>query len=223
MCRELRILLLSAKHSAAVVAAGAAAVGVWPHAWPSLVGVTVVVAAGMPPLLAALTAAQQRRADAAKVTRQVLQGTVGLALPRVADMADLGTRVHRAVLPIGYVRRDVEDEARQHLEAGRPVLLVGSSMVGKTQMAVNLIRDMFPSRGIAVPDSMGALAALDAADVPLRGSVIFLDDVDRLIGAGGITDGSLRRLAAAGNVIVATIRAAGYHQYQPTTQLRPPE
>jgi tetratricopeptide (TPR) repeat protein len=54
-------------------------------------------------------------------------------------------------------------------------------------------------------------------------AVIFLDDIDRLIGTGGITDGMLRRLVAAGNAIVGTIRAAQYDRYQPTDQIRPPE
>lgn len=209
--------------SAVVVAAGAAAVAVWPHAWPWLAAGTAVIAAVAPVTVPALTAAQQRRTDKARVARQVLQGTAGTALPLVKDTAELDARVHRAVLPIAYVRRDVEDGARQLLESGRPVLLVGSSMVGKTQMAVMLIRGMFAGRGIAIPDSIGALASLDAADVVLRGSVIFLDDINRLIGTGGISDGTLRRLAAAGNAIVGTIRAAEYDRYQPTDQLRPAE
>ena len=96
-------------------------------------------------------------------------------------------------------------------------------MVGKTQMAVTLIQDLFAERGIVVPDSRSALAALDAADVALRRSVIFLDDIDRLIGAGGMTDGALHRLVAAGNAVIGTIRAAQYDRYQPTDQLRPPE
>ena len=150
-------------------------------------------------------------------------GTISGRLPLVKEANDLDARVHRAVLPIPYIHRDAEDEAQDYLEAGRPVLLVGSSMVGKTQMAVTLIRAMFANRRIAIPDSMNALAVLDAADVTMRGSVIFLDDIDRMIGARGITDGDLRRLAAAGNAVVGTIRAAQYYQYQPTDQLRPLE
>jgi hypothetical protein len=155
--------------SAVVVAAGAVAVARWPHAWLWLATVTALMAAGAPVGLLALTAAQQRRASAAQVTRQSLQGTTGRALPRVRDMADLDARVHRAVLPIPYIRRDVEGEAQRYLESGRPVLLVGSSMVGKTQMAATLIRAMFADRGIVVPDSISALAALDVADIALRG------------------------------------------------------
>jgi tetratricopeptide (TPR) repeat protein len=205
------------------VAAAAAGVKIWPHAWPWLITAVVIIAAGTPVGISALTAAVQRRTDAARAVRQGLQGTAGRTLLRVQDMANLDARVHRAVLPIPYIHRDIEDQARRYLASGRPVLLVGSSMVGKTQMAATLISDMFAGRGIAIPDSMGALAALEAADVAIRGSVIFLDDIGRLIGSGGITDGSLRRLAAAGNAIVGTIRAAEYDRYQPTDQLRPPE
>jgi ATP-dependent Clp protease ATP-binding subunit ClpA len=127
------------------------------------------------------------------------------------------------VAPIPYVQRDIEGEVSDHLRSGRPVLLVGSSMVGKTRMAVRLVRDMFPDRGVVIPDSMDALASLDAADVALRELVIFLDDINRLIGSGGITDGALRQLIAAGNIVIGTIRAAEYDQYQPTDQFRPAE
>jgi hypothetical protein len=146
---------------------------------------------------------------------------VPLALPSVTDSGDLDARVHRAVSPVPYVPRDAEDEARRYLESGLPVLLVGSSMVGKTRMAVTLLRAVFPDRGVVIPDSAGALAGLDGADVVLRDSVIYLDDVERLIGSNGITDGQLRHLAAAGNAIIGTIRAAEYDRYQPTKQLRP--
>jgi len=217
-----RGLRLGLTLSLVLLAAGALAVGVWPRLWPWLAAVTAVAAA-LPPCLAALAGAQQRRAEAEQIARSALQGTAGLALPLVADMADLDARVHRAVLPIPYVSRDVEAQASEYLESGRPVLLVGSSMVGKTQMAVTLIKRIFGDRRIAVPDSMDALAALDGADLALRGSVVFLDDIDRLIGSGGITDGRLRALIAAGNVLVATIRAAEYDRSQPTSQLRPPE
>ena len=53
--------------------------------------------------------------------------------------------------------------------------------------------------------------------------MIWLDDIDRLIGTGGITDGTLRRLVSSGNVIVGTIRARAYDQLQPSDQLRLPE
>jgi hypothetical protein len=126
-------------------------------------------------------------------------------------------------LPIPYIHRDVEDTIRTYLRAGHPVLLIGSSMVGKTKMAARVIAEEFGSWPVAIPDSKTALADLDAKDVTLQGSVVWLDDIDRLIGADGITDGALHRLANAGNVIVGTIRARAYEQFRPSDQLRPPE
>ena len=103
---------------------------------------------------------------------------------------------------------------------GDPVLLIGSSMVGKTKMAARVIAEEFSSWPVAIPDRKTALADLDAKDVTLRDSVIWLDDIDRLIGVGGITDGALRRLAAAGNIIIGTVRAEAYER---VPALRPAE
>ena len=96
-------------------------------------------------------------------------------------------------------------------------------MVGKTKMAARVIAEEFASWPIAIPDSKTALAELGARDISLRDSVIWLDDIDRLIGAEGITEGTSRRLAAAGNIIVGTIRTGAYEQFRPSDQLRPPE
>jgi len=127
------------------------------------------------------------------------------------------------VLPIPYIHRDEEEVLRAHLRARRPVLLIGSSMVGKTKMAAQVLAEEFISWPVAIPDSKTALAEMDAKDVTLQDSVIWLDDINRLIGAGGITDGALRRLATSGNVIVGTIRARAYDQLRPSDQLRLPE
>jgi hypothetical protein len=167
----------------------------------------------------------RRRREGARAARTGLQQTTGpggAVLPLAAH-ADLEARVHRTVLAIPYIHRDDEQAIRDHLAAGRPVLLVGSSMVGKTKMAAHVITGTFGSWPAVIPDSKTALADLNAQDISIRRSVIWLDDLDRLIGAGGITDGALRRLAAAGNVIVATIRAAEYDRFQPTDRRRLPE
>jgi tetratricopeptide (TPR) repeat protein len=156
---------------------------------------------------------------------QAPQGITGVAravFPAVSK-APLNARIHRAVRDIAYIHRDVEDQVREYLSAPRPVLLVGPSMVGKTRMAATLLTDMFGARQIVIPDSKDDLAELNAAGIALRDAVIWLDDIDRLIGADGITGGSLQRLAAAGNVIMATIRAREYERYRPTDQFRPPE
>jgi hypothetical protein len=203
-----------------IIVGGGAAVAKWPHAWWWLVVVMVVAAAVTPPALVALSQASQRRREEGRAARG-LQGTglKGSKLPAAAT-ADLETRVHRTVVFIPYIHRDEEDTLRAYLRAGRPALLIGSSMVGKTKMAAHVIAEEFGSRPVAMPDSKTTLADLEAQDLTLQGTVIWLDDIDRLIGAGGITDGLLRRLAAAGNIIVGTIRARAYNRFQPSDQLR---
>jgi hypothetical protein len=208
-----------------IVVAGAVAVAKWPHAWWWLTLVTAISGALIVPTVSAINGRLEQRSDTAKLVRKGFQGTIGgrgERLPTV-DHANLDARVHRAVLPIPYVHRDEETRIRELLERRRPVLVVGSSMVGKTRMAITVVKDMFGTRTVLIPDSKNALASLDAADIPITDSVIWLDDVERLIGADGITDGALRRLVAAGNMIVATIRAGEYDRYRPTDQLRPTE
>lgn len=208
-----------------IIAGGAAAVVVWPHAWWWLVVVMAAAAVVVQPALAALRQIAQRRREVGRAARTGLQGITGASgsqLPS-AGAADLEARVHQTVLPIPYIHRDEEDAIRSHLAGGRPVLLIGSSMVGKTKMAARIIAEEFTSWPVAIPDSSTALADLNRQNVTLRGSVIWLDDIDRLIGAGGITDGALRQLSAAGNILVGTIRAHAYDAFRPSDRLRLPE
>ena len=210
---------------AVIIVGGSAAVAKWPHAWWWLVAVMAAATAVIPPALAALSQISQRRLEIGRAVRAGFQGTIGVGgreLPTVGT-AELEARVNQTVLPIPYIRRDEEDTVRAQLRKGRPVLLIGSSMVGKTKMAARVIAEEFSSWPVAIPDSKTALTDLDAKDVTLQETVIWLDDLDRLIGADGITDGALRRLAAAGNVIVATIRSRAYDQFQPSDQLKLPQ
>ena len=208
-----------------IIAGGAAAVAKWPHAWWWLVVVALAAAAVAPPALAALSQAAQRGQEIGRVARAGLQGTTGAGgrkLP-TASTAGLEARVHQTVLQIPYIRRDEEDGICAYLHDRRPVLLIGSSMVGKTKMAAHIIANEFAAWPVAIPDSKTALADLDAKDMVLRDSVIWLDDIDRLIGLGGISDGALRRLADAGNIIIGTIRARAYEQFRQSDEFRPPE
>jgi tetratricopeptide (TPR) repeat protein len=136
---------------------------------------------------------------------------------------ELEARVHTAAeLYIPYIRRDVEDEAREFLARRKPVLLAGSSMVGKTRMAATLIRELTNARPVLIPDSKEELAFLGAADSQIQDSIIFLDDIDRLIGDKGISRAGLTRIAKQ-NVIIGTIRAAIYDGFLPTDRIRAPQ
>ena len=209
-----RSMHLALTASGTIVVAGCAGVAKWPHAWPWLVCATAVVAVVSPYVIMMLDGAHDRRIATSKLARQVLQGTAKGILPLARESDALTTRVNQSILPIPYISRDAEEVIKGHLYSDSPVLLVGSSMVGKTRIATVIIKEVFGDRGLVVPDSMTALAALDSADVNLQGTIIFLDDIERLIGSGGITDGALRDLASR-NAIVATIRTAEYARFQP--------
>ena len=134
----------------------------------------------------------------------------------------LGMRVHRAVFPLPYISRDAEGEIVRYLGEGRPVLLVGPSMVGKTRMAAAVITSAFVERECLMPETREALAALGAAHAKTHGAVIFLDDIGRLLGAGGIAQAEFDSLSRK-NAVIGTIRAHEYDGYLPTSQFRLPE
>ena len=48
------------------------------------------------------------------------------------------------------------------------MLLIGSSMVGKTKMAARVVAEEFGSWPVVIPDGKTALADLDARDVNSR-------------------------------------------------------
>ncbi|HEY7486130.1 MAG TPA: tetratricopeptide repeat protein [Streptosporangiaceae bacterium] len=210
----------------AVLVAGSAAIGGWPHAWPWVGALTAGVAALAVPVAALWNESRQQRETSARVVREHAHtsgGRFGSDLPRIAD-TDLRTlRVHSAAVEVPYIHRDEEQQLRECLQECRPVLLIGSSMVGKTRMAAEAVKDMFPDRPIVIPSSRRSLAAMEAADLDVRTCVIWLDDIDRLIGADGITEGAVRRLADADNAIVGTIRSSEYDTFLPTSRIRPPE
>jgi tetratricopeptide (TPR) repeat protein len=182
-----------------------------------------VVAALLPMVTSALTSVTERRILIGQEARHHLQdtrGSLGDKLPLVKDATDLDARVHQAMASIPYIQRDREADIRQLLTEGYPVLLVGSSMVGKTMTAATLIKALCSEKPIVIPDSREALAKLDSLNIVLKQSVIWLDDINRLIGADGITDGAVRKLASQGNTLVATIRAGEYDRYRPSSTIR---
>jgi tetratricopeptide (TPR) repeat protein len=185
-----------------------------------------LIAALAPFVVSKIEAANQRRDQIAKVARQHLRGasnSSGIDLPLVADLTLDELGVHRAVVAVPYIRRDQEAEIRKFLEAGEPVLVVGSSMVGKTMMAASVIKATYGAKKLVAPDSKDALASLAEADLKLREVVIWLDDINLLIGARVITANTLRRLVADNNIVIATIRALAYDRYMPSSGVQSQE
>jgi TPR repeat protein len=209
-----------------VAAGGLAALLKWTGAWwwmsVTAAGLAVVVA-GVGPLWQRWW--EHRLAVAGKVRRSVrgTGGPVGDCLPTVAEVDLRMLRVHPAVIDVPYLHRTAkEQELRDQLCASRPVLLVGSSMVGKTRLAAAVVKDLYPDRPMLIPDTTSALAALDVADMLPCDHVIWLDDLDRYLSGDGLTAGLIMRLAER-NAVVATMRAREWDRFRPTDQLRPPE
>jgi hypothetical protein len=139
---------------------------------------------------------------------------------KVGQSADLTRRAWPAASPIAYIERDVEKVISALLDERRPVVLVGSSMVGKTRIAASVIEAKFTGRKLYAPNNGEELRIL--ADSSPRDGVVFLDDMDRLIGCAGIAQREIRALGQ-NNAVVATMGSRRYETYQlPVSDCRAP-
>lgn len=209
-----------------VAGAGFAAAQKWPQArWWVLASATALAAlvVGGGPLWQRWREQGASRAGTVRRSLAATEGPAGDRVPTVGKV-DLHTlRVHRAVIDVPYLARpSKEAEVGRHLEAHRPVLLVGSSMVGKTRLAARVVELMYNEHPILIPDTPTSLADLDKADMVPRDHVIWLDDLERFLTGSGLTPGLIKRLAAH-NAVVATLRAQEWDRFQPSDRLRPPE
>lgn len=146
-------------------------------------------------------------------------------LPRIRDIDDLlSIGVHPAA-PAGdghavgsrvppFVRRDRSAELEEALRRERFVLVVGESTAGKSRAAFEAARAVFPGAALVLPDP--TQPALRAAAAAVRGeshSVVWLDDLERYLGAGGLSLHLLERLAPPGSMVLSTIRAQERARY----------
>jgi tetratricopeptide (TPR) repeat protein len=109
-----------------------------------------------------------------------------------------------------YVPRDIDGQLRESLAAGGFVLLVGDSTAGKSRAAFEAVAAL-PGHVLICPVSREALGvAVDRAAAERR-CVLWLDDLERYLGADGLTPEHLGRLLTGSGhhrVVAATIRAA---------------
>jgi len=109
-----------------------------------------------------------------------------------------------------YVPRDLDADLRTAVAGaaatGGFVVLVGGSSVGKTRALFEAVRAVVPEWWLVHPDPADAdvLAALAMASTPR--TVVWLDELQRYLDTpDGLSAGLVRRLIAAGAVLVATI------------------
>jgi tetratricopeptide (TPR) repeat protein len=151
----------------------------------------------------------------------------GGRLPAVRDITDpvlLG--VHKAAsaaVPAGgggqragehvpaYVPRDADSGLRERMAAGGFVLLVGDSAAGKSRAAFEAMAATLPGHLLVCPSGRDAAAVAVTRAAQARQSVLWLDDLERYLGTGGLTAAQIGRLIAGTEghrVVIATLRAA---------------
>ncbi|MEU6210526.1 tetratricopeptide repeat protein [Streptomyces sp. NPDC047023] len=114
-----------------------------------------------------------------------------------------------------YVRRDAEPRLREALGRSGFVLLVGESTAGTSRLAYEVARSLYPRHAFVRPLSRAALPAALRAAARRRRSVLWLDDLDDFLGAGGLTAALLAGVAAAPGrrIVLATLRTQEFRRF----------
>ncbi len=144
-------------------------------------------------------------------TAGVLKNGIGNKYLSHTDLYSL--RVHRSDRKdiTDFVHRDIQDQLVEHLRNRIPVLIEGTSMAGKTRLAIETIRSQWPSTYCWFPLGPGDIEELlNSNQQPPPESVIILDDLDRFLSNQSLTLGQLNRWVNNSCIIVATMMHSQY-------------
>ncbi len=122
-----------------------------------------------------------------------------------------------------YVERDAEPLVREALAQGGFVLIVGESTAGKTRLAYEVARSLFPRHAFVRPLTRTALAAAIEVARRRRRAVLWLDDLEDYLGADGVTTSMLAGLLQGRSgraVVLATMRSEEYRRYDAREESR---
>jgi hypothetical protein len=145
-------------------------------------------------------------------------------LPLVRELSDpVALGVHpAATLDAGrggrcprFISRQFGAALALALLRDRFVLLVGESTAGKSRAAYELIRAELPGHRLVQPACReAAQLAAECAATNTR-TVLWLDDLERFLGSGGLTGAAVRDVLEAGGAryIVATMRSEEYARF----------
>lgn len=192
-------------------------------AWPVAVRVALAgSAAAIGILVPEMRSRKEGDSRQGQLLNQVEVLVPGSALPRLRDVSSQQFRVHDSRVNVPYVTRDQESEVDAALSARRPVLIVGSSMAGKTRLAAARATAMFPDAFLWAPLPGNALRELLDEGLNINDFVIWLDDLDRyLTGDSWLDPGMLDRITGAGARVIGTIRRSALEVYRPRDTVRP--
>lgn len=199
-------------------AGGAAAAGV-ARSVPAAVG--VALAAGFAAVAGVLSkrsaeALEEDRRSVLDMREKLLRDRRG-RLPRVRDLVDsIAVGIHgtsagpdEPALP-PFVPRDQSHAVETALGQYPLVVIVGESTAGKSRLALEAVRARLPDHLFILPDPSDRTSMLVArrAVAGHGRCVVWLDDLERYLGAGGLTAHVLLQMIADNPdaVVVATIR-----------------
>ena len=109
-----------------------------------------------------------------------------------------------------YVTRDVDDELRSRLSVSGFVIVVGDSSAGKSRAAYQAIATL-RDHVLIIPQNRDALTVAINRVAATRRCVLWLDDLENYLGAGGLTRSGIAPLLLgkrSHRVVMATLRAA---------------
>jgi hypothetical protein len=199
--------------------------GVWLPATSAVLVAVVTVVAG----LAAPVAERARTeiADRAQRRRDLQGRSAGVSeegrLPRVRECVDpIALGVHPAAASADgdrvppFVRRDLEADLRLVLSRPGLVLVVGESTAGKSRLAYEAMRAVLSDHVLVHPFDGDALAVLAPVVAEQVRCVVWLDDLERYLGTGGLSPELLTRLLGDGSrhvVVLATMRTQEHARF----------
>jgi hypothetical protein len=169
----------------------------------------------------------RRHADVIRALPSALDVTsAGGRFPLVRDVSDaVVAGVHPAedlwidgainrVPP--YIERDFDAELHSAVSLNNFVLLIGESTAGKTRAAFETMRKLLGHCRLVIPANKEALAALPPNLAESGNYVIWLDDLERFLGPGGLNLSVLHQLLhPMGRILVlATMRIREYERYR---------
>ncbi|MFF8945197.1 tetratricopeptide repeat protein [Streptomyces sp. NPDC014864] len=115
-----------------------------------------------------------------------------------------------------YVPRDIDDELRECLAAGAFVLIVGDSTAGKSRAAYEALTATLPQHTLVAPQTRAALPYAIEQTTATPRAVLWLDDLERFLGDGGLSRNLITRFLDSKDqhrVVLATIRVSELDTY----------
>ena len=180
--------------------------GVW-SVLGSLLGAVVGVVADFTPPVRNWISARARNKWIAEVSGD--SGPIGKAHLK-------SLRIHRSDRNVDeYVRRDAHEQLHALLKERTPILVEGLSMAGKTRLVVEVLREEWPDARVLFPKSKEDVEKLlKNWRRPVRGAIIFLDELERFLGKEEFTLGVLNTWIDDSCVVVATTTRMNYTRWR---------